>query len=63
MCESDKDWKKLIENISIAVGFHIMDTKYAIIQWNIEEGSFSEIAAIGFFSLIGEFFFHKKAKI
>ena len=40
----------LIENISIAVGFHIMDTKYAIIQWNIEEGSFSEIAAIGFFS-------------
>ena len=31
-----------------------MDTKYAIIQWNIEEGSFSDITAIGFF--------HKKSQ-
>ena len=40
-----------------------MDTKYAIIQWNMEEGSFSEIAAIDFFSLIGGFFSIKKAEI
>ena len=37
-----------------------MDTKYAIIQWNMEEGSFSEIAAIGFFFIDWRFFFPLK---